>query len=317
MLARSPQHRLLALADPTRRALLAGSRRARRRWRSWPRRSTCRSRRSPPDLKVLEQAGLIRAAAGRPPALSHLQAEPAHQRDRAAVHLPGVLAGRATTARRAARGDAGQRRSEGSDTMSETTFIAEPGTPQLTMEREFDAPRELLFRAYTEPELVEQWLGPRRLGMRVGRSSRAPAAHWRSIHTDEDGAEYAFRGVFHGDPSARARDRPDVGVRGRARPRRARDADVRGARREDARTRERRLPAVEAATRTSPDGMEGGARESYEPLAELRERCRARPRSRSAGAPARWPRLSSWPRPRRASPTSASPHARRRARSRR
>jgi hypothetical protein len=36
--------------------------------------------------------------------------------------------------------------------MAKTQIIAEPGVPQIVITREFDAPRELLFRAYTDPE---------------------------------------------------------------------------------------------------------------------------------------------------------------------
>jgi uncharacterized protein YndB with AHSA1/START domain len=84
--------------------------------------------------------------------------------------------------------------------MGDTQLIAEPGIPQVVMIREFDAPRELLFRAYTEPELLKQWLGPRRLSMTVDRLDVRHGGEWRYVHSDEDG-EYGFRGVFHGTPS--------------------------------------------------------------------------------------------------------------------
>jgi uncharacterized protein YndB with AHSA1/START domain len=84
--------------------------------------------------------------------------------------------------------------------MGETQLIAEPGIPQVQMIREFDAPRELLFRAYTEPELLKQWLGPRRLDMEVDQLDVRHGGEWRYIHSDADG-RYAFRGVFHGTPS--------------------------------------------------------------------------------------------------------------------
>ena len=45
--------------------------------------------------------------------------------------------------------------------MGKLTVTAEPGVPFIDMHREFDAPRELLFRAHTDPELIKQWLGPR------------------------------------------------------------------------------------------------------------------------------------------------------------
>ena len=85
--------------------------------------------------------------------------------------------------------------------MGETKIIAEPGVQQLTIEREFAASRELLLRAYTDPELVPQWLGPRRLAVKIDRLEPRAAGAWRFLHIDEDGTEYGFHGVFHADPS--------------------------------------------------------------------------------------------------------------------
>ena len=53
--------------------------------------------------------------------------------------------------------------------MPETTITAEPGSSLITMTREFDAPRELVFRAHVDPDLLVHWLGPRELTMTVDR----------------------------------------------------------------------------------------------------------------------------------------------------
>jgi uncharacterized protein YndB with AHSA1/START domain len=84
---------------------------------------------------------------------------------------------------------------------SKTQIVAEPGTPQLIVTREFAAPRALLFRAYTEPDLLVQWLGPNRLTMVVDRYELRDGGVWRYVHREADGTEYAFHGVFHGTPS--------------------------------------------------------------------------------------------------------------------
>ena len=153
--------------------------------------------------------------------------------------------------------------------MGDTTFIAEPGTPQLRMEREFDAPRELLFRAYTEPELLEQWLGPCRFTMRVDTLEPRAAGRWRYVHIDEDGTEYGFSGVFHADPS------PEAGI--------VQTWEFEGApghvsletltfEERDGRTLVRAnavYQSVESRDAHIAHGMESGARESYERLAEL------------------------------------------------
>ena len=85
--------------------------------------------------------------------------------------------------------------------MARTQIIAEPGVPQIVITREFDAPRELLFRAYTDPELLVQWLGPRRMTMTVDRLENRDGGSWRFIHRDADGNEFGFHGVIHGTPS--------------------------------------------------------------------------------------------------------------------
>jgi len=84
---------------------------------------------------------------------------------------------------------------------AKTRISAEPGLPQIVITREFDAPRELVYRAYTDPELLVQWLGPRRLTMTIERYDVRDGGVWRYTHRDADGAEYGFHGVFHGTPS--------------------------------------------------------------------------------------------------------------------
>jgi uncharacterized protein YndB with AHSA1/START domain len=86
-------------------------------------------------------------------------------------------------------------------TMSKTQITAEPGIPQIIVEREFDAPRDLVFRAYTDPDLVVQWLGPRDLKMRIEEYDVRDGGKWRYVSIDADGNEYGFHGVFHGTPS--------------------------------------------------------------------------------------------------------------------
>lgn len=85
--------------------------------------------------------------------------------------------------------------------MSKTQITAEAGIPQIIIEREFDAPRDLVFRAFTDPELIVQWLGPRDLTMRIEKYDVRDGGRWRYVSTDADGNEYGFHGLFHGTPS--------------------------------------------------------------------------------------------------------------------
>jgi uncharacterized protein YndB with AHSA1/START domain len=84
--------------------------------------------------------------------------------------------------------------------MTSTHCIAEPQAPQVVITREFDAPRELLFRAHTDPDLLVQWLAPRRLTMTVDRFDLRNGGTWRYQYWEADGTDYAFHGVFHGEP---------------------------------------------------------------------------------------------------------------------
>jgi uncharacterized protein YndB with AHSA1/START domain len=85
--------------------------------------------------------------------------------------------------------------------MSKTQITAEPGTSQIVITREYDAPRELVFRAYVEPELLVKWLGPRELTMRIEEYDVRNGGRWRYVSTDPEGNEFGFHGVFHGTPT--------------------------------------------------------------------------------------------------------------------
>ncbi|MDR2988557.1 MAG: SRPBCC family protein [Nocardiopsaceae bacterium] len=88
--------------------------------------------------------------------------------------------------------------------MSRTEITAEPGIPLIVMTREFDAPRDLVFRAYTDPELLVRWLGPRDLAMTVDCYEVRDGGRWRYVLADPHGNAHGFHGVFHGDPSPEA-----------------------------------------------------------------------------------------------------------------
>jgi uncharacterized protein YndB with AHSA1/START domain len=85
--------------------------------------------------------------------------------------------------------------------MATLEITAEPGVPFVDFSREFDAPRDLVFRAHTDPELLVQWLGPAKYKMTVDRYDVRDGGTWRYVHGDDAGNEYGFHGVFHGNPS--------------------------------------------------------------------------------------------------------------------
>jgi uncharacterized protein YndB with AHSA1/START domain len=82
-------------------------------------------------------------------------------------------------------------------TKNQTEIKAEPGKQELFITREFEAPRELVFRAFTDPELIVRWLGPRELKMRIDQFDCRSGGAYRYIHTDPAGNDYSFHGVIH------------------------------------------------------------------------------------------------------------------------
>ncbi|MGW5177862.1 SRPBCC family protein [Streptomyces sp. NPDC004082] len=79
----------------------------------------------------------------------------------------------------------------------ETRIVADPDLPTILITREFDASPDRVFRAHTDPELVVQWLGPRRLTVRIEEYDARSGGSYRYVHSEDDGTEYGFRGVFH------------------------------------------------------------------------------------------------------------------------
>jgi len=95
-------------------------------------------------------------------------------------------------------------------TMSKKTKVTvEPGRHDLTAVREFEAPRDLVFKAFTDPKIVVKWLSPKRLKMNILKFEPATGGSYRYAHADDQGNEFVFRGVIHELKAPRA-DHPDV-----------------------------------------------------------------------------------------------------------
>ena len=84
-----------------------------------------------------------------------------------------------------------------SEKKNQTIVTAEPGKQEVFITREFDAPRELVFKAHTDPELYVQWLGPREYEMTLETFEPVSGGRYRYIHKDPQGNQYGFHGVFH------------------------------------------------------------------------------------------------------------------------
>ena len=71
-----------------------------------------------------------------------------------------------------------------------------PSDREIVMTRIFDVPRELVFKAYTDPNLIPQWWGPRNLTTTVDKMDVRPGGAWRFVQRGPDASEYAFSGMY-------------------------------------------------------------------------------------------------------------------------
>jgi uncharacterized protein YndB with AHSA1/START domain len=78
-----------------------------------------------------------------------------------------------------------------------TIITVEPGKQELFITREFDAPRALVFRAHTDPDLYVRWLGPHGYEMELETFEPVSGGRYRYVHKDKDGNAFSFHGVFH------------------------------------------------------------------------------------------------------------------------
>ena len=82
-------------------------------------------------------------------------------------------------------------------TKNSTKIVAEPGKQEVIITREFEAPRELVFKAHVDPKLYLQWLGPREMTMRLDKFEPRTGGMWRYVSKDLKGDEFGFHGVNH------------------------------------------------------------------------------------------------------------------------
>ena len=80
---------------------------------------------------------------------------------------------------------------------AKTTIIAGRGRQEASVIRTFTAPKESIFRAYTEPALMAKWWAPRRFEVVVEKLEARPGGSWRILNRDSAGNEFWFHGVFH------------------------------------------------------------------------------------------------------------------------
>lgn len=82
-------------------------------------------------------------------------------------------------------------------TSNQTTVEADPQLPTIRIVREFDAPREKVYRAWVEPDLVVRWLGPADLGMQISTWDARTGGCYRYAAVRDGEQIAAFYGSFH------------------------------------------------------------------------------------------------------------------------
>src|SRR5438093_6780646 len=82
-------------------------------------------------------------------------------------------------------------------TMPRTEYVIEPGKQEIVSTTILDAPRELVFKAYTDPKLFARWWGPRRYKIEIEKFESKQGGEWRVTHVGDDGSRHGFRGVTH------------------------------------------------------------------------------------------------------------------------
>ena len=80
---------------------------------------------------------------------------------------------------------------------NQTKIIAEPGKQELFIIREFEAPRELVFKAHVDPRIYSQWLGPKGFKMTLDKFEPKDGGRYQFTHIDPQGNKYSFHGVYH------------------------------------------------------------------------------------------------------------------------
>ena len=79
---------------------------------------------------------------------------------------------------------------------SSASTLTLPSDREIVMERVFNAPREIVFKAYTDPNLIPRWWGPRKYTTTVDRMDVRVGGAWRFVQRDAAGNEYAFNGEY-------------------------------------------------------------------------------------------------------------------------
>ena len=159
--------------------------------------------------------------------------------------------------------------------MGDMEVIIEPGRQDVVLKRSFAAPRDVVFRALTDPEQIANWWGPRKYETIVDIQEPHDGGRWRYINRNrETGEEFGFHGVFHKvSPDLTVQTNEFEGFPG-VPALEWMTLEEHGGR--TYLTAVSLAPSVEARDMIVATGMEEGARETYDRLEEVVEGLLAR-----------------------------------------
>jgi uncharacterized protein YndB with AHSA1/START domain len=81
-------------------------------------------------------------------------------------------------------------------TSSGTAKVTLPADDQILITREFDAPKHLVFKAWTTPELVKRWWHANRGEVTIAEIDLRVGGKWRYVGHSPDGQDVAFHGEY-------------------------------------------------------------------------------------------------------------------------
>jgi uncharacterized protein YndB with AHSA1/START domain len=81
-------------------------------------------------------------------------------------------------------------------TTSRKATVTLPTDEQILITREFDAPKDLVYKAYTTPELVKRWWHANRGEVTMAEIDLREGGKWRYVAVICDGQEVAFHGEY-------------------------------------------------------------------------------------------------------------------------
>jgi len=157
---------------------------------------------------------------------------------------------------------------------SSALTVTLPSDREIQMTRLFDAPRELIFEAYTSCEHLARWWGPRKYELSSCKMDFRPGGKYRFVHSGPDGEEHGFRGEYREivEPERIVSTFEWEGLPGHI------SIDTLTLTEENGKTRYTIVSlfdSVEDRDGMLQSGMEGGANESMERLDELLQQMKA------------------------------------------